>query len=198
MNKLSDIVRSAMIGKRQIPGTLKRGDNFCISGLLISHFAPDINIEHDSWSGITQLVRRYPEYFSEDSFSTGAVYGHDAVQKYVNDFKQYYSNTGRINLRILVSINDTSFGNQKPFTFTDFANLFEEIGIKIEQLEPKYKENDVITMDNIKVTENEEKPMFTTPIMNGTPIVNIQLDPEISHLLSQQISKMLIKTSGKV
>lgn len=177
MNKLSDIVRKSMIGKKQIPGRLKHGDNFCISGLLINHFAPDIDIEGQSWDGITELVKRYPKYFSEEYYSN---YLHDGIGKYINDFKQYYKDTGKINLSLLVSINDSSFGNGKPYTFTDFANLFEEIGIKIEI--PNYKENDVITIDNAKVSESID-----------SELVNLQVDLEISQLLSQHISKMLNK-----
>lgn len=182
MNKLSDIVRKSMIGKKQIPGRLKHGDNFCISGLLINHFAPDIDIEGHSWHGINELVNRYPKYFSEESYYS-SYDSIDLIEKYVYDFKQYYIKTKRINLKLLVSINDSSFGNGKPYTFTDFANLFEEIGIEIKI--PNYKENDVITIDNAKVSES-------IPI-ESKPIVNIQLDPEISQLLSQHISKMLIK-----
>ena len=52
-----------MIGKNQVRGILKDGNNFCISGLIVNHFAPDINIEHDAWSGITQLVAKISTIF---------------------------------------------------------------------------------------------------------------------------------------
>jgi hypothetical protein len=196
---LSEVVKKEMIGKYQIPGTLKRGENFCISGLLINHFAPDIDIEGQAWSGITELVNRYPKYFSEESYNR---YPYDGtVQGHIESFKEYYKSTGQINFRILVSINDESISRGIPFTFSMFADLFSEIGIKIEQLEPvtNYKENDLISIntDNIQVIDNSPKIEHTTPFGNMHVDVHLELDPEISKLLSQHISNMLFSQKEK-
>jgi hypothetical protein len=191
---LSEVVRKEMIGKKQIPSVLKRGDSFCISGLLINHFAPDIDIEGDAWRGITELVNRYPKYFSDEGYNTRySLY--DSIGHHIESFKEYYRETKKINLRILVSINDESISLGIPFTFSMFADLFSEIGIKIEQLEPvtNYKENDLIPInaDSIQVIDNS--PKIKPPSFGNMHVdVHLELDPEISKLLSQHISNMLL------
>lgn len=206
---LADIVRSEMIGKGQIPGKLKRGNGFCMSGLLCNHIIPDVDIECDSWNGITVLVNRYPDHFSEDYYYGSPLCNGSTIKHYIQSFKEYYQKTGKINLRLIANINDYSFsnGHGHPFTFEDFANLFQELGITIKKLDriAKYKEDTVLSIDNVTLVEDKkpqlEVPNTSNPFGFGNHIenvnVNVNLDPELlSSLISQHVSKMLFETGN--
>ena len=79
--------------------------------------------------------------------------------------------------------------------------MFSEIGIKIEQLNPitNYKEENVLSLDNLQIIEDDPKPILEPITSNpfGTTNFNVQnmninLDPSVlNNMISKYVSEML-------